>query len=111
MKWSDKVKELQDPFREVLGLPLGDFGQYFVGTRGNYQEYENTEYTLPRYEHIVNKKRPLAYQVGIWCNWEVKTRGDKSFLAWNGGEKFYNYVEWLDYLLNNFFIPWNYTLS
>jgi hypothetical protein len=27
-------------------------------------------------------------------------------LEWDGGEKFYHYVEWLQYLIENFFSRW-----
>ena len=32
-------------------------------------------------------------------------------MEWDGGEKFYNYVEWLEYLIKNFFEPWGYSLN
>lgn len=45
---------------------------------------------------------------GIWCQWIVNENGK---LEWNGGEKFYNYVEWLQYLVDNIFIPSGYVIS
>jgi len=30
---------------------------------------------------------------------------------WDGGEKFYNYVEWLKYLINHFFEKWGVKLN
>ena len=54
----------------------------------------------------------------IWNNWEVVAKDSNHFLfdeqhhlQWNGGEKFYNYVEWLKYLIDNYFEPWGITLS
>lgn len=44
----------------------------------------------------------------IWCQW-IPARSDR--LAWDGGEKFYNYVEWLEFLIAHFFNRWGYTLS
>ena len=32
-------------------------------------------------------------------------------LRWNGVEKFYDYAEWLDYLIAHFLAPWGYTLD
>jgi len=43
-------------------------------------------------------------QPGLWCQWDVSEDGD--ILEWSGGEKFYNYIEWLRYIIKNFFIPW-----
>ena len=48
-------------------------------------------------------------QTGLWCNWELDDTGTE--LKWNGGEKFYNYIEWLEYLIQHFFTPWNIKLN
>jgi hypothetical protein len=45
----------------------------------------------------------------IWCGWTPSEDGDS--IVWNGGEKFYNYVEWIDYLIANYFEPWGYVLN
>lgn len=45
---------------------------------------------------------------GIWCQWIIS---EGRFLCWNGGEKFYNYVGWLEYLIKNYFVPGNYVLN
>ena len=44
---------------------------------------------------------------GYWCQWVIN--GNK--LVWDGGEKFYNYVEWLEYLIDNYFAPNDYVLN
>lgn len=48
-----------------------------------------------------------------YCQWEhFKDRATgESFLMWDGAEKFYDYVEWLDWLLKNVFLPNRLTLS
>lgn len=46
---------------------------------------------------------------GYYCQWVVNEDGTE--LEWDGGEKFYNYKEWLEYLIKNFFIPWGVTLT
>ena len=56
---------------------------------------------------------------GIWCQWipEKCFRGweeewySDNTLAWDKREKFYNYVEWLKWLIDNFFIPKGYILN
>lgn len=40
---------------------------------------------------------------GFWCQW-VPT-DDGTGIEWDGGEKFYNYTAWLEYLIDNFFRP------
>jgi hypothetical protein len=46
---------------------------------------------------------------GLWCQWVVTDDGTE--LEWDGGEKFYNYVEWLKYLINHFFNRWGVKLN
>lgn len=52
---------------------------------------------------------PGAVQPGLWCQWVPDDLGNE--LVWDEGEKFYAYIEWLDYLLAHFLIPWGYTLN
>jgi hypothetical protein len=48
-------------------------------------------------------------QPGLWLQWELNEDGTE--LAWNGSEKFYNYIEWLQYLIQHFFEPWGIKLN
>ena len=48
-------------------------------------------------------------QPGLWCQWRITDDGAK--LEWDGGEKFYNYVEWLKYLIIHFFSKWGILLN
>jgi hypothetical protein len=55
----------------------------------------------------IDNNTPPVTQPGLWADWIIEgTR-----LAWNGSEKFYNYIEWLSYYINTFFAPDNYILS
>ena len=47
-------------------------------------------------------------QPGLWCQWRLD---DESTLAWDGSEKFYHYIEWLQYLIAHFFEPWGIKLN
>jgi len=96
-----KAQRLPDPVRETAGLPLGPEGTYFVGGGGSYgQEHD---------ESVLDYNRPPTGQPGLWCQWVP----DKSWtaLVWNGGEKFYDYVPWLEYLLEHFLGPWGYLVN
>ena len=94
-----KLATMDDPIREAVGLPVGEQGKYFVGNPGNYGEGEG--------DHIVDHNSHPEDQPGLWCQWIIKD----NILQWDGDEKFYEYVKWLHYLLDNFFIPWGYTLT
>ncbi len=58
---------------------------------------------------IIDYNRPPMPQPGLWCNW-VPTE-DGTGIEWNGAEKFYAYVEWLQYIVKNFLAPKGYVLS
>lgn len=45
----------------------------------------------------------IIKQPGLWCQWRLD---DETTLSWDGSEKFYNYIEWLQYLIVHFFEPW-----
>lgn len=46
---------------------------------------------------------------GIWCQWVPSDDGTK--LGWDGNEKFYNYGEWLCYLIQHYLDPWGLKLN
>lgn len=46
---------------------------------------------------------------GYWCQWVPSSDG--MGLEWDGNEKFYDYVEWLEYLIKHFIKPWGLKLN
>ncbi len=95
------LREVPDPRREAVNLPAGPEGCYFVGDLSPNGEGHRRS--------IVDLNRPPADQPGVFCQWEPDERG--AVLAWNEGEKFYNYVEWVEYLIKHFLEPWGRKLS
>lgn len=59
--------------------------------------------------NVIDHNRPPKTQPGLWCQW-VPTE-DGWGLEWDGGEKFYDYVEWLEYIIKNFLAPKGYVLN
>ena len=45
---------------------------------------------------------------GYWCQWIINQDGE---LEWDGGEKFYEYTQWLEFLIKYFFEPEGYILN
>lgn len=106
----------------------GKDGEYFVGASGfagqdsdasvidyntppgqiGYKE-ENLEWN-DRYTENQRRSEAGECQPGLWCQWVVEG-DDEQVLVWDGGEKFYSYVEWLKYLINHFFEPWGVKLN
>lgn len=93
-----KVKTRPDPVRDAVGLPIGTEGEFFVGA-GEYFGQEHSD-------DILDYNCPPKTQPGLWCHWTPTINGDG--LEWDGGEKFYHYVDWMKYIIENFLKPWGY---
>ena len=72
-------------------------------------EYDGLGDFNERWEENAKKKKEGICQPGLWCQWEIVDDG--TTLQWDGGEKFYNYVEWLKYLIEHFFSKWDVLLN
>lgn len=104
----------------------GNEGEYFVGGNdhaGQDDDESIIDYNVPpgsperEKDENFNQywtRKQLAIlggecQPGLWCQWIVSDEGEA--LIWDGGEKFYNYIEWLKYLINHFFSNWGVLLN
>jgi hypothetical protein len=96
-----KTALLRDPKREAVGLPVGPYGAYFVGNESNYGQ--------DRTGDVIDGNNPPDEQPGLWCQWVPDELGKS--IQWDGGEKFYSYVEWLQYIVTHFLKPWGYVLE
>lgn len=116
------AQRLPDPIREAAGLNIGQDGAFFVGGKGFHGQDEDASVIDPNTPpgqvegygmeiYAINEKLMAESRVqpSLWCQWTLNDANDK--LVWDGGEKFYHYVEWLKYMIENFFKPWNYVLN
>lgn len=62
-----------------------------------------------RESNIIDYNSPPKTQPGLWCQWIPNEDGTE--IVWDGGEKFYKYVEWLEYIIKNFLEPEGYVLN
>ena len=98
---NSKIKELYPNWRELcFNGDLGIDGAYFVGEADDC-------FVGGRDTSIINGNS-AGNQLGLWCQWIINNNNE---LVWDDGEKFYNYVEWLEYLIEHFFAPLGYALS
>lgn len=97
-----------DPLREAAGLPVGKEGGYFVGEVGDFGQGKGfgENNGIP---DLSEYNCPPAGQPSLWCQWIPNDDG--TAIVWDGGEKFYSYVEWIEYLIEHFLKPWGYTLN
>ena len=96
---AEKTETLPDELRLAVGLPVGYEGAYFVGAN----KYSCTGYG------VTGNNTPPQGQSSLWCDWTPTEDGYG--IEWNGAEKFYNCVEWLEYLIEHFLGPWGYVLN
>jgi hypothetical protein len=50
---------------------------------------------------VLEYNTPPIGQPGLWCQW-IPT-DDGTGIEWDGGEKFYNAAEWMQYIIDHFF--------
>lgn len=79
------------------------------GVQGEFYVEGTEDFGQGREENIINYNSPPSTQPGLWCQWVPN--GDGTAIEWNGGEKFYNYIEWIEYLIKNILAPRGYSLT
>lgn len=98
---SAETQKREDPAREAVGLPVGPQGGYFVGETGFFGQNQGPD--------VRDSNAPPEGQPGLWCGWEASDDGSR--IQWDGGEKFYAYATWLEYIVEHFLKPWGRTIS
>jgi hypothetical protein len=96
-----QTADRSDPVRVAAGLLVGPEGAFFVGGDGPAGQEHSSD--------IINYNQPPSGQPGLWCHWVPVDGG--TAIEWDGGEKFYDYVSWIKYIIENFLEPWGYNLS
>lgn len=51
----------------------------------------------------MDHNRAASGQPGLWCHWIPNQDG--TAIVWDGGEKFYDSLEWMQYLIDHFIGP------
>jgi hypothetical protein len=89
--------------RMARNLPkeYGVEGEFYVDGGGDYGQAPE--------DNVINHNRPPRTQPELWCQW-VPTEDGKG-IEWDGGEKFYGYVEWIQYLIAKVLAPKGYVLN
>lgn len=104
---SPKMQEFLTAFSNTRRMPrnvdekFGVQGEFFVDGKGSFgQESDPT---------VINGNAPPSTQPGLWCQWTPSEDGNS--IVWDEGEKFYNYVEWIVYLIHKVLAPNGYVLN
>lgn len=81
-------KRLGISYEKCIGL-YGSQCQHYFGDRGFAGQIETND--------IINYNKPPASQPSLWCSWTVGD--DNRSLVWNRSEKFYEYIDWMKYIV------------
>jgi hypothetical protein len=96
------VNNLSHSRRVKRDLPEGLYGkegEFYVDGKGYAGQDKD--------ESVIDSNTPPKTQPGLWCQWIIE--GDK--VKWDGNEKFYEYLQWIDYLIRTVFEPNGYKLN
>jgi hypothetical protein len=88
--------------RQGLGAEFGEEGEFYYNPNSSDRGQE-------REESVRDYNSPPASQPSLWCHWVPL--GDGRGIEWDGGEKFYSYVEWIEYLIEKVLAPRGYLLN
>lgn len=116
---------IPDPADETPDSIYGTEGCFFAFDDGNSGQIDDNSilnYNTPPgqaicdnikdfdkiWEENKTKAKHSLCQPGLWCQWIINEDNE---LEWDGSEKFYNYVEWLKYLIEIFFKRWGVKLN
>lgn len=58
---------------------------------------------------VIDGNEPARTQPSLWCRW--KPNEDGTAIEWDGGEKFYDYVDWIIYIIDKILAPNGYVLN
>ena len=74
-----------------------------------------TKDMVDTYNQFKEKRHEDGYKPNgkpsIWLGWEIIEEDGTHYLEWDGGEKFYNYIEWLEYVIKYVFKGWGLVLN
>lgn len=91
----------------ALGLPIDGEGEFYCGT--GYSGQDGDCFSSSTDNSVVEYNNPPSTQPGLWNQWNPSDDGRE--IIWDGSEKFYNYTEWLEYLIKFFLKPWGYKVN
>jgi len=92
-----KTRRMKRNVAEEFGVE----GEFYINDDGNSGQTDE--------DNIVDYNTPPKTQPGLWLQW--KPTEDRLHIEWDGNEKFYEYVEWLTYIIQKILIPKGYVLN
>ena len=107
-KTFDLINNLANTRRmKRAGLPVkyGVDGEFYCVDDYNWLESKDSV----KEGILVDHNIPPCTQPGLWLQWVMKD--DRQTIEWDGGEKFYAYVEWMKYIIDKILAPKGYVVN
>lgn len=79
------------------------------GVEGEFYVDGGGDFGQDRDDTIIDYNAPPKTQPSLWLQWAPTEDG--WYLEWDGSEKFYSYVKWLEYLIESVLKPRGYVLN
>ena len=79
------------------------------GEEGEYYFIHDKKYDDTAHYDIIDYNNPPSSQPGLWCKWYYNE--DENIIEWDGCEKFYEYIDWIKYIIENILEPKDYKLN
>jgi hypothetical protein len=96
----------EDKYSPVWNDP--EFLEFLNTTKIKNLEKARSEYTTKRWGCIDYNKTNTGMP-DLWCQW-IPTDNNWCII-WDGGEKFYKGIKWLEFIIENYLKPWGYVLN
>lgn len=106
-KLDDKLYDFLIKFNQTRRMKrkmndiYGKEGEFYIEGKGDFGQDDEP--------NVIDDNKPPSTQPGLWCQW-IPTENKKG-IEWDGGEKFYEYVEWIIYIIDKILKPNGYILN
>ncbi len=97
----DKTFEFLKRFNDTRRMARKVDAKY--GVQGEFYTEDD------RSNSVIDNNAPPITQPGLWCQWMPSD--DRMSIEWDGGEKFYHYIEWIKYIISKVLAPRGYVLN
>lgn len=103
VKLNETRRMKRDKFKllDKTGINYGFDGEFYVDGDGFMGQDDD--------DSVIDHNSPPKTQPGLWCQW--RPTNDGKGIQWDQGEKFYNYVEWVEYIIMKVLAPKGYSLT
>ena len=104
---SPKMKQYLTLFNETRRMKRNT--DEVFGVQGEFYVFGGGDFGQANEPNIIDFNEPPTTQPSLWNQWTPTQDG--MGIEWDNGEKFYNYTEWLVYLINKILAPNGYILN